>query len=67
MSLSCGEEVSLRNFGRFKVRSYAKVMRQHPITGEPMPVEARFSVGFVPADSFKERVNRSMAALSESP
>lgn len=60
-SLACGERVTIRNFGKFEPRNRRPVIRKNPVSGEPIDVPEKVSIGFVAAPALKERVNRSIA------
>lgn len=62
MSLSAGEQVNLRGFGRFDPRDRKPVVRLNPATQEPIQVPAKRSVGFVPSQILKDRLNRARPA-----
>lgn len=57
MSLSAGEQINLRGFGHFDPRDRKPVVRLNPATQEPIQVPAKRSVGFVPSQLLKDRVN----------
>jgi DNA-binding protein HU-beta len=57
LCLTLDEDVSIRNFGKFEVRSRAEVVRKNPRTGEPIAVPAKKGVGFKASPHLKDRVN----------
>jgi nucleoid DNA-binding protein len=57
MSLSIGEEVSLRGFGRFETKSMTSTVRRVPKTAEIVQVPPRTSVRFVPSGVLRQRLN----------
>lgn len=57
LSLTAGEPVNIRGFGRFDPRDRKPVTRLNPATQEPIHVPAKRSVGFVPSQKLKERLN----------
>lgn len=57
LSVSCGEKVSIRNFGKFQPRSRSAVTRKNPKTGVSHDIPERFTVGFVPSPVLKNRLN----------
>lgn len=57
LSLACGEEVNLRNFGKFEPRLRKAVTKRNPKTGDPLDVPERTTIGFVAAPALKDRVN----------
>lgn len=59
LSLSAGDEVTLRTFGKFEPRDRKAVTRRNPKTGDPIDVPAKTSVGFVPSPNLKARLNQS--------
>lgn len=59
LCLAAGEEVNLRQFGKFEPRDRRAVTRKNPKTGEDIHVPAKTGVGFVPSPVLKARLNRS--------
>ena len=59
LSLSCGEEVNLRTFGKFEPRQRAAVVRKNPKTGIEHEVPEKTSVGFIPSPVLKDRLNKT--------
>lgn len=57
-SLTDEEPVNLRGFGKFSPRSRPAVKLRHPQTGEPLDVDARRTVVFLPSSLLKEQLNR---------
>lgn len=57
LSLSLGEPVTIRNFGRFQTRLRPPSKLRNPRTGELFAVPARSTVVFSPAPRLKRRVN----------
>lgn len=57
LSLSLGEEVSLRGFGRFEVKEMLPTVRRVPKSREIVQVPSRTSVRFVPSGVLRERLN----------
>lgn len=57
LMLAAGEQVNIRRFGRFDPRDRKPVTRLNPATGEPIHVPAKRSVGFVPSQTLKDRLN----------
>ena len=57
MNLSVEEEVSLRGFGKFEPRSRPPVTLKNPQTGDPIPVDERKTVVFLPSPNLKEKLN----------
>lgn len=57
LNLSLGEEVSLRDFGKFEPRDRKPVVRRNPRTGIEIPVPAKTTVGFIASPNFKARLN----------
>lgn len=57
LSLSAGDEVALREFGKFEPRARRAVVRRNPKTGEEIPVPEKTSVGFIPSPNLKARLN----------
>lgn len=58
-SLAEGQDVSLWKFGRFKPRHRGPVVRKNPRTGVAHSVPAKVSIGFVPSEKLRARVNGS--------
>lgn len=59
LSLSCGEDVNLRGFGKFEPRLRRPVTRKNPRTGIEHHVPEKTGVGFVPSPNLKARLNQS--------
>lgn len=57
LSVTLGEEVTLRGFGRFEPKSMTTTVRRVPRTGELVQVPARASVRFIPSGTFRERLD----------
>lgn len=57
LSMACGEDVNIRNFGKFEVRARKPVVRFNPRTGDKIEVPAKNSVAFKAAPNLKTRVN----------
>lgn len=57
IALVNGQAVVIRGFGRFEPRQRKAVVRRNPVSGLDMHVPPRRTVGFVPSDSLKARVN----------
>lgn len=58
LTLSAGDEVLLRDFGKFQPRERKASIRRNPKTGEKIAVPAKTSVGFIPSPSLKARLNK---------
>jgi DNA-binding protein HU-beta len=58
LCLAAGEEVNLRQFGKFEPRDRKAVVRKNPRTGEDIQVPAKTGVGFIPSPVLKQRLNR---------
>lgn len=50
------ERVAIPRLGVFRIRRMKARRIRNPVTGEPMKLKARRSVGFRPAKSFKEHL-----------
>lgn len=61
LSLACGEPVTIRNFGKFEVRTRQPVTRLNPRTGDKIEVPEKQSILFHAAPSLKKRVNKEDA------
>lgn len=57
LSLSIGEEVTLRGFGRFELKSMSSTVRRAPKSGQLVQVPPRTSVRFIPAQGFRGYLN----------
>lgn len=57
LSLSVGEEVSLRGFGRFELKDMSPTVRRAPKSGQLVQVPARTSVRFIPAQGWRGYLN----------
>lgn len=58
VSVSAGESVTLRGFGKFEGRTRRPVVRKNPRTGEEHKVPERRTVAFVPGQNLRQRLNR---------
>lgn len=58
LSLSAGEDVGIRRFGKFERRIRRPVVRRNPRTGEEISVPERHTVAFIPADAIRDRLNK---------
>jgi nucleoid DNA-binding protein len=56
-SLTHGNGIEIRNFGRFKIREKKPRIARNPQTNEPIKVKAGIKLVFEPADWLKKRVN----------
>ena len=65
VSLSCGEKVTLHNFGRFEPKERAATTRKNPRTGEPVEVPPRMSISFHPSKNLIKRITRATGGMSE--
>lgn len=57
MSLSCGEPVTIRGFGRFETRKLNGGLRKFPKYEEMQEVPDRLGLRFIPSRLLKSRVN----------
>jgi nucleoid DNA-binding protein len=57
LSLSCGEEVLITNFGKFELRQRPAMIHRNPKSGEKVEVPAKVYLGFKPSGSLRERLN----------
>lgn len=57
--LTAGEDISIRRFGKFEQRKRRAVVRRNPKTGIEIHVPAKLSVGFIPSNSLKDRLNQN--------
>lgn len=58
LSLSTGESVNVRDFGKFEERTRKAVTRRNPATGDPIDIPERRTVAFIPGDGLRERLNQ---------
>jgi DNA-binding protein HU-beta len=58
VSVSAGESVTLRGFGKFEARQRRPLVRKNPRTGEQHNIPERRSVAFVPAKYLRQRLNK---------
>jgi len=58
-SLKRGDEVKIKNFGAFGVRSKPERPGRNPRTGRPATIAARRVPVFHPADEFRELIKKS--------
>jgi DNA-binding protein HU-beta len=65
-SIQSGEEVSISNFGAFKVVDRAARKGRNPATGEAIKIAASKSVKFRPAAPFKTAVNTKRRSSKKS-
>jgi nucleoid DNA-binding protein len=56
-SVVLGEDVTLRGFGKFRGRERPPVQLKNPRTGEPINLDTRRTVAFVPSPLLKEQMN----------
>ncbi len=56
-SLSSGENIELRNFGVFKVKSRRGRLGRNPRTGDEVPIPPKNVVIFKPGKVMKEKVS----------
>jgi nucleoid DNA-binding protein len=56
-SVVLGENVTLRGFGKFRSRERPPVNLKNPRTGDPIALDARRTVAFVPSPLLKEQMN----------
>jgi DNA-binding protein HU-beta/integration host factor subunit beta len=56
-SLTRGNGIEIRGFGRFKIREKKPRVARNPRTNEPIKVKAGIKLVFEPADGLKKRVN----------
>ncbi len=57
MSMSSGEEINLRNFGKFIPSISPATTRRNPQTGGSVDVPEKIRVKFVPSKTLKDRAN----------
>lgn len=60
LALSCGETVSIRNFGRFEPRLKGASTGVNPKTGARVEIPEKFAVSFIAAPALKARLNPEM-------
>lgn len=59
VSLACGENVTIRNFGKFEVRNRKPVTRVNPRTKQVIDVPEKRAVLFHPSPALKDRINKN--------
>jgi integration host factor subunit beta len=57
-ALSRGERVELRGFGAFSVKHRPARIGRNPRTGEPVPIEEKYSPFFKSGKELRDRLNR---------
>lgn len=55
-TLASGENVVIKNFGKFEVRDRAPTVRRNPRSGTEIKVPRRRAVLFHPSPAFKENI-----------
>lgn len=58
MSLACGEDVNITNFGKFVSRIRPAVTKVNPKSGERIQVEEKQTTIFRPSRALKNRINQ---------
>lgn len=66
LSLATGESIVLRDFGKFVPRSRRAITRNNPLTGLDINVPAKNSVGFIPSQTLKARLNPQLVKTDEA-
>lgn len=61
-SLSCGESILIKNFGRFETRERAATVRRNPKSGIDIKVPKKRGVLFRPSPALKQNVQREDTA-----
>jgi nucleoid DNA-binding protein len=56
-TLSNGDPVNVRRFGKFEPRLRRAMTKPNPRSGEPMEIPERLSVVFLPSEILKGRLN----------
>ena len=54
---AAGDEISLPDFGKFKVKTSAAREGRNPSTGATIQIAASKKLGFTPAKALKDRLN----------
>ena len=57
--LEAGEDVLISGFGKFEVREKSPRNGRNPATGEPIRLETRRVVTFLPSGKLRELINNS--------
>lgn len=52
-----GEEITINNFGKFKVKASPEREGRNPATGQAMTIKASKKLTFAPAKAVKDRLN----------
>lgn len=56
-SLAEGNEVNIKDFGKFQSRSKAARTGRNPSTGQPVEIAAKNAPGFKPSNALKAQLN----------
>jgi integration host factor subunit beta len=57
LALVRGDRVELRGFGAFSVKHRPSRVGRNPRTGDPVPIEEKFSPFFKPGKELRDRLN----------
>lgn len=57
LTLSVGEDVTIRGFGKFNVQHHKPAKRPHPATQIMMEIPAYDTAKFVPSPALRDRMN----------
>lgn len=66
-ALQRGDRVELRGFGAFSVKHRPSRVGRNPRTGEPVPINEKFSPFFKPGKELRDRLNGGAKAAAKKP
>lgn len=66
-ALQRGDRVELRGFGAFSVKHRPSRVGRNPRTGEPVPINEKFSPFFKPGKELRDRLNGGAKPVAKKP
>ncbi len=66
-ALQRGDRVELRGFGAFSVKHRPARVGRNPRTGEPVPINEKFSPFFKPGKELRDRLNGGATSPTRKP
>ncbi len=66
-ALQRGDRVELRGFGAFSVKHRPSRVGRNPRTGEPVPINEKFSPFFKPGKELRDRLNGGPKPSAKKP
>ncbi len=66
-ALQRGDRVELRGFGAFSVKHRPSRVGRNPRTGEPVPINEKFSPFFKPGKELRDRLNGGARPPAKKP